>query len=70
MLLALAVTGVLVEAALAPIAIAHFGRTGLYGVVANIVAIPFSSFVVMPAAAAALFLDPIGLGEPAFAALR
>lgn len=68
-LLALVATGLLVEAALAPIALAHFGRAGFYGVMANVVAIPFSSFVVMPAAAAALLLDPLGLAAPAHAVL-
>ncbi|MFC3713896.1 ComEC/Rec2 family competence protein [Sphingoaurantiacus capsulatus] len=67
--IALLVTGLLVEGALAPIALAHFGRTGFYGVFANIIAIPFTSFVVMPAAAAALLLDPLGLGAPAYAVL-
>lgn len=68
-LVALIVTGLLVEAALAPIALAHFGRTGFYGVLANVVAIPFTSFVVMPAAAAALLLDVVGLGAPGYAIL-
>lgn len=68
-LLVLLLTGVLVELTLAPIALAHFGRTGFYGVLANVVAIPFTSFVIMPAAAAALLLDPIGLGGPAYAVL-
>jgi competence protein ComEC len=68
-LVALVLTGVLVEAALAPIALGHFGRTGFYGVLANVIAIPFTSFVVMPAAAAALLLDPLGLAAPAHAVL-
>lgn len=67
--LVLLLTGVLVEVTLAPIALGHFGRTGFYGVLANVIAIPFTSFVVMPAAAAALVLDPLGLGAPAYAAL-
>jgi len=69
-LLALGLTGIVVEAALAPIAMAHFGRTGFYGVLANIVAIPFTSFVVIPAAAFALLLDPLGIAAPAYAVLR
>ncbi len=69
-LLALIATGILVELALAPIAMAHFGRTGFYGVFANVIAIPFSSFVIIPAAALALLLDPLGLAAPAFAVLR
>jgi competence protein ComEC len=67
--MALIITGLMIEAVLAPIALAHFGRTGFYGVLANLVAIPFTSFVVMPAAAGAVLLDPIGLGRPFYAAL-
>ena len=63
-------SGLLVEIALSPIALAHFGRTGLYGVLANLFAIPFSSFVVMPLTVMALLLDPFGLAAPVFAALR
>ncbi|WP_223799442.1 ComEC/Rec2 family competence protein [Sphingomonas nostoxanthinifaciens] len=60
----LLVTGLLVEAALAPIAAWHFHRAGFYGALANIVAIPLSTFVIMPAEAAALLFDMIGLGSP------
>jgi competence protein ComEC len=67
---ALLVSGLAVELVLAPIALAHFGRQGIYGVAANLFAIPFSSFVVMPALFAALLLDALGLGAPAFAVLR
>lgn len=63
-LLALVLTGVAVEAALAPIALFHFHRTGLYGAFANIVAIPLTTFIIMPIEALALFLDLFGLGEP------
>ncbi|HET8612301.1 MAG TPA: ComEC/Rec2 family competence protein [Sphingomonas sp.] len=61
---ALLLTGMVVEAALAPIAIFHFHRAGLYGAVANLVAIPLTTFVVMPAEACALFADMLGLGAP------
>jgi competence protein ComEC len=63
-LLALLLTGLVVEAALAPIAIFHFHRAGLYGAAANIVAIPLTTFVIMPAEALALLFDCIGLGAP------
>lgn len=66
-LLALFVTGLLVEAVLAPIALAHFHRAGLLGSLANMVAIPLTSFVIMPAEAAGLLLDLVGLGAPAWA---
>ncbi|NIJ08663.1 competence protein ComEC [Sphingomonas vulcanisoli] len=63
-LLSLLGTGLLVEAALAPIALYHFHREGLYGAFANIIAIPLSTFVIMPAEALALLFDVIGLGGP------
>jgi competence protein ComEC len=59
-------TGFLVEAALAPIAAFHFHRAGLYGAFANIVAIPLTTFVIMPLEALALLLDMAGLGAPAW----
>lgn len=65
-LLSLLMTGIVVEAALAPIALFHFHKAGLYGSVANIAAIPLTTFVIMPAEAMALALDTIGLGAPAW----
>jgi competence protein ComEC len=62
----LLVTGLVVEITLAPIAFAHFHRAGLLGAGANMIAIPLTSFVVMPAEAAALMLDVVGLGAPAW----
>jgi competence protein ComEC len=62
--LELLLTGIAVEIALAPIALFHFHKSGVYGALANIVAIPLTTFVIMPAEAIALFLDSIGLGEP------
>lgn len=63
-LLGIVLTGLVVEVALAPMALFHFHRTGLYGVFANIVAIPLTTFVIMPSEAAALALDPLGVGQP------
>ena len=63
-LLSLLLTGVTVELALMPIAVFHFHKAGVYGAFANIVAIPLTTFVVMPAEAIALVLDAIGLGGP------
>jgi competence protein ComEC len=65
-LLSLLATGLLVEAALAPIGLYFFHRAGLYGAFANIVAIPLSTFVIMPAEALALLLDIVGIGAPAW----
>ncbi|WP_308516677.1 ComEC/Rec2 family competence protein [Sphingomonas flavescens] len=63
-LLGVIATGVAVECALIPIALFHFHRAGLYGVAANILAIPLTTFLVMPLEAGALILDGIGLGRP------
>ncbi len=60
----LLITGLLVETALMPIAVYHFHKAGLYGAVANIVAIPLTTFVVMPLEAAALLFDTAGIGAP------
>ena len=57
-------TGLVVEIALLPIAVYHFHKEGLYGAFANIVAIPLSTFAIMPAEALALALDLVGLGAP------
>lgn len=61
---ALLLTGIVVEVTLAPIALYHFHKSGLYGALANIVAIPLTTFIVMPLEAAALLLDSVGLGAP------
>jgi competence protein ComEC len=63
-LLALVLTGLAVEVALTPIALFHFHQAGLYGALANIVAIPLTTFVIMPLEALALLLDPAGLAAP------
>jgi competence protein ComEC len=63
-LLGVIATGLVVEVALAPIALFHFHRAGLYGVFGNIIAIPLTTFVIMPAEASALGLDAFGLGQP------
>ena len=63
-LLGLVLTGLAVEAALIPIALWHFHQAGLYGALANIVAIPLTTFVIMPLEALALLFDLAGLGAP------
>ena len=57
-------TGLVVEVALTPIALFHFHKAGLYGALANVIAIPLTTFVVMPAEALALLFDSVGLGAP------
>lgn len=60
-------TGLAVESALIPIALFHFHKSGLHGVAANLIAIPWTTFVIMPLEATALALDAVGLGAPAWA---
>jgi competence protein ComEC len=61
---AMIVTSLAIEIALMPFALYHFHRAGLYGVAANLVAIPLTTFVIMPLEASALLLDSVGLGAP------
>jgi competence protein ComEC len=68
--LALAASGLVVELVLTPIAITHFGRSGVYGVFANMAAIPLTSFVVMPLLAVTLLAAPFGLAGLAAGLLR
>jgi competence protein ComEC len=63
-LLALVLTGLAVEIALMPIALFHFHKAGLYGALANVIAIPLTTFVIMPLEALALLFDLAGLGAP------
>jgi len=63
-LAAMIATGLVVELALVPLALFHFHRSGLYGVGANIIAIPLTTFVIMPLEAGALLLDVVGWGRP------
>lgn len=59
-------TGLLIEFTLMPIALYHFSKAGLYGALANMIAIPLTTFVIMPLEAIALLLDIAGLGAPAW----
>lgn len=60
----LVLTGLAVEIMLTPVILYHFHRAGLYGSVANIIAIPLTTFVVMPLEGLALLFDIIGWGGP------
>lgn len=60
----LILTGIAIELILAPIALFHFHKTGLYGAMANVVAIPLTTFFIMPLEAIALLFDLMGLGAP------
>ena len=57
-------TGLAVEIALMPFALYHFHKAGLYGVAANLVAIPLTTFVIMPLEAGALCSTSSELGAP------
>jgi competence protein ComEC len=59
-------TGVVIEAALMPIGLYHFHRGGIYGALANVLAIPLTTVVIMPAVLSGLVLDLIGIGAPAW----
>jgi ComEC/Rec2-related protein len=63
-LLGIVATGLAVEIALMPLALYHFHRSGLYGVGANIIAIPLTTFVIMPLEAAALAFEPSDWERP------
>jgi competence protein ComEC len=63
-LVMLLLTGVVIEFVLMPIVLFHFHRAGFYGALANVVAIPLTTFIIMPLIALALFFDLAGLGAP------
>nr|WP_232366559.1 ComEC/Rec2 family competence protein [Alteripontixanthobacter muriae] len=65
-LLLLFLTGLVIELALMPIVLNHFHRAGIYGAVANLVAIPLVTMISMPLIALALALDLFDLGAPAW----
>jgi competence protein ComEC len=60
----LIITGIAIEIVLAPIAIFHFHRTGVYSAAANILAIPLTTFLIMPMQALALLFDTADIGTP------
>ncbi len=62
--LMLLAVGVVIELALMPIVLFHFHKAGLYGALANVIAIPLVTFVSMPLIALALLLDIVGAGGP------
>ncbi|MFN3517586.1 MAG: ComEC/Rec2 family competence protein [Novosphingobium sp.] len=60
----LLLTGVVIELALMPIGLFHFHRSGVYGALANVVAIPLTTLATMPLIALALLFDLAGAGAP------
>jgi competence protein ComEC len=63
-IISLLLTGFFIELVLAPIALFHFHKSGVYGALANIIAIPLTTFFVMPVQILGLLFDGIGLGRP------
>lgn len=62
--LMLFLTGLVIEISLIPIALYHFNKAGLYGALANLIAIPLTTFIIMPLEALALLADVFDLGTP------
>lgn len=65
-LILLLATGIVIELALMPIALFHFHRAGVYGSLANVIAIPLTTLVTMPLIGLALLLDLAGIGGAAW----
>ncbi len=57
----LAFSSLIASAATAPFIAYHFHQFNLYGILANMLALPVLSFIVMPALALAVLLYPLGL---------
>ncbi|EMD84594.1 ComEC/Rec2 family competence protein [Pacificimonas flava] len=66
---ALFLTGIVAELTLGGIALYHFNQMGFYGAAANLLAIPLTSFVIIPLLILALLCAPLGLAGPALAGL-
>ena len=60
----LLVTGVVIELALMLIGLFHSHRAGIYGALANVIAIPVTTVASMPLIALALLVDCVGAGAP------
>ncbi len=61
----LVLTSLLAGAASAPFAAYHFGRVQAYFILGNLVAVPLTAAIVMPAGLVALLLMPVGLEQAA-----
>ncbi len=59
------VTTVIASIATAPFSIYHFQQFANYGLLGNLLAVPLTSFIVMPAILLAYVLMPLGLDAPA-----
>jgi len=63
----LALTALIAGLATGPFAVFHFNRVAIYGLAANVAAMPLVSMLVMPMGLAAACLMPFGLEGPALA---
>lgn len=63
-------TSVVATAATTPFSLFHFQQIAFYGVLSNMIAIPITSFWVMPWSLIAYALFPFGLEEPALIAMN
>lgn len=63
----LAVTSLVAGLATAPFSAYHFQTISLYGLISNMIAVPLTGILVMPALLAAYLLVPLGLGAPVLA---
>jgi competence protein ComEC len=59
--LSIAASSLIAGIATAPFTIYHFNNFSSYGILTNLISIPITSFIVMPAGVVALLLMPIGL---------
>ncbi len=62
-----ALTTLIASSATAPFAIYHFNRFAVFALAANLIAVPMTSLLIMPAAVMAFFLMPFGLDHLALA---
>jgi competence protein ComEC len=62
-----ALTSLIASAATTPFSAFHFNRVALYGLIANIIAVPITGFWIMPWGVAVLLLMPVGLEALALA---
>jgi competence protein ComEC len=67
MFAAIALTSLVATLATTPYAVYHFNRFAVYGIVANMIAVPLTSFWIMPWAVLAFALMPFGLEAVALA---
>ncbi|HVJ43940.1 MAG TPA: ComEC/Rec2 family competence protein [Dongiaceae bacterium] len=63
-LFSLMLSSVIASLATAPFGLYHFDRLQIYGIAANMLAVPLTGFWLMPAAVVALLLMPLGLDAP------